>query len=44
MGSTRSLDGDSTNAQRQDFGKLIGNRILAGQRRQYEGAVNEDKL
>jgi hypothetical protein len=41
MGYTRSLDGDNTNEHREVLGKVIGNRILLGQRRQYEGAVDE---
>jgi hypothetical protein len=41
MGYTSSLDGYNTNAHREDLGKVIGNRILVGQRRQYKGAVDE---
>jgi hypothetical protein len=35
------LGGDNTNANREVLGKITGNRILVGQRRRYEGAVDE---
>jgi hypothetical protein len=43
MGWKRSLDGNNTSALREVLGKVIGNRLIVGQRRKHGGAVDENE-